>query len=167
MNLPLNSDVMFNIRKTLRPIWNIFALLGIAATFVSIYTWYEFNDLSLYGDEKEEFRLTSPNSVYDAVVTIMEAGGFGSSQVQLYIVPAKTEFSENIKFFKHPAFRSHAIRTNEILWKDDATLILIRGSKDQIYEFSPTIYDKRDIDNTELSNEEWRYVSLIIKTKGY
>lgn len=40
---------------------------------------------SFYSPEKEVFRLASPDNEIDAVVSVEEPGGFGSSHVRLYI----------------------------------------------------------------------------------
>ncbi len=105
-----------------------------------------------FSPEREVDRLSSPDNKYDAVVTIQEPGGFGSSHVRLYIVNHGTPFKANDNDFKFASFHSHAIVLERLKWLSPETLRLVRGSDDSIYSFDPKWKEK---------------VRIVLETKNY
>jgi hypothetical protein len=129
---------MIRIRSIFAMVRNVLSIVGLVSVFAGAYLWIAFGGYPRwFADEKEVFRLGSPNSEYDAVVSTQEPGGFGSSIVRLYVVPAGLAFDTRAQEFKHESFRSHTVWVNDLRWEDDRTLLMTRGAEDRIYHFDP------------------------------
>lgn len=151
------------IKTAVNVVRDILALCGLAAIVTVVVIW-PFGGDDWFGQEKEEFRLTSPNRQYDAVVTIQEPGAVGSSIVRLYVAPADVPFDKRDENYKFDVFRSHTVLVDKLKWRDDRTLLLVRRPQDQIQHFDPVRYDLRDIRRNEPVQESWRRVTVLVQT---
>jgi hypothetical protein len=94
---------------------------------------------SFYSPEKEVFRLASPDNKIDAVVSVEEPGGFGSSHVRLYIASHGKPFDKNDDDYKFAEYHSHTILIDELRWLSPNQLQLMRKPDDDIYVFHPKV----------------------------
>ncbi|OGW41152.1 MAG: hypothetical protein A2010_18045 [Nitrospirae bacterium GWD2_57_9] len=109
-------------------------LTVIAAVFFALMDF----TFPWFSPEKEIFRLPSPDTDYDAVVTAEVPGGFGSSHLKLYIVAHGIPFEKKRSDFKFYNFHSHRIVVDGLEWLSPRTLRIIRPQKDSIYSFNPS-----------------------------
>jgi hypothetical protein len=139
---------------------NILALCGLVAIFVFAEAWFTGSQFFWQEKEAEEFRLSSPNKEYDAVVTIQQPGAVGSSTVRLYVVQTGLPFDKKNEHYKFEVLRSNAVVVDKLKWRNDRTLIVIRYPQDRILRFDPIRYDLRDIVPSQPVQESWRRVTL-------
>jgi hypothetical protein len=154
------------MRKIFTVVRNIFAVIGLLALIaLGVYLKVEL-DFGPSPGETEEFRLSSPNKEYDAVVTTQESGfSFGSSQVRLYVVPSSFPFDKKNEHFKWPVIRTYSIVVDKMNWRDDRTLILVRPPSAIIFRFDPVCYDLRDIIPNRPVQDSWRRVTVLLETE--
>lgn len=90
-----------------------------------------------YGQEKEVYRLSSPDNKHDVIVTIQEAGAFGSGMLRLFIMPQSTSLDFIKKNKINPCFRSEGLPVRFMKWETSTLLILKRYDTGRIYDFYP------------------------------
>jgi hypothetical protein len=156
--LGFRIKTLFNVGR------NILAVCGLAAILVFAEAWFSVSQYFWQEKEAEEFRLSSPNKEYDAVVTIQEPGAVGSSTVRLYVVPTGIPFDKRNQHYKFEVLRSNSVVVDKLKWRNDRTLIVIRGPQDQIRQFDPIRYDLRDVVPNQPVQEGWRRVTVLIQT---
>jgi len=143
---------------------NILAVGGLVAIFVFAEALFSVSHYFWEEKEAEEFRLSSPNKEYDAVVTIQERGAVGSSTVRLYVVPSGMPFDKRNENYKYEVLRSNTVLVDKMKWRNDRTLVIFRRPQDRILQFDPIRYDLRDIVANQPVQESWRRVTVLIQT---
>jgi hypothetical protein len=126
---------------------NIFAIIGIISCILIVAYFLflkTFLEKPLFErQEVEIFRLSSPNKIYDIVISKSEPTSFTTPVYHVFIVPIGTIFSEKSDSFKFDNYCSTCWNNNDINWESSDKVIIKRRSNCRVYNFIPEYYDPR------------------------
>jgi len=147
--------------KVYRALRAVFAGIGaLASVGVVLYVMWE---LSFPPKFREEARLSSPNSEYDAVVVETNPMAFGTPRFELFIVPYGEQLNAKSTNFKFSNYAAPAIEPEHIRWINDRSLVIQRHPRTWVRHFNADYYDARY--PTELATHtEYRTVTIDLVT---
>jgi hypothetical protein len=118
------------VLRIIKGFFMVFGLLSFIVIIGGLGLTMVLSRISI-GEYNEIDRVPSPDGVYEVVLVEWDPGAIGSTQSNLYLVPAGTPFEEEKGEFKHEVFCGYGVRAENIIWTGPRELT-IRYANDTI-----------------------------------
>ena len=118
---------------------NLLAIIGLLSLLI-IPIYFLLNTPIFENTTKEDFRISSPGRIIDAIVVKYEPTSFTTPVYSLHLKTEGTKFNEKGKGFVFPSYGSTGIKRRDISWLNDSTLVIHRYESASIRIFENFCY---------------------------
>ncbi len=87
---------------------------------------------------------------------------FSTPRYELFIVPHGEKYSESSTHFQYSEFNGTGLETEDVSWRSNLNLVIMRWSRSRIYNFIPEYHDlAKSIERDTHTDYQKVYIDLI------